>query len=187
MRPMLMPLQEEARGVLEKHASGAFFLRLSQYPRSLWVSDFPLRQDQAALQKSLPALESLGFASALQKATGLLEIDLSLERYRALLSPYPVRLPALPKKDALHPAFSLFRLLWLHPAPLEAQPLEPLRQWLKAAASHSSGMGLGLVPVLHQQCALWLRQGLPLPCAVLPILSAWISAWDLDVDKGGNR
>ena len=147
------------------------FLRWSRDDDSLWVSDLPRRSGELGATEE--HLLAMGVRCSLYEQTRLWSIDLTLERYRALVEAMPSDITPLPRDDRLHAVYSLCRLLLLHPAPLEDQPLWPLRCVLKRMEGSDQAM-LDAIPRIHESCAAWLRKGQPLPTAAGRALLQWL-------------
>ena len=114
-------------------AAGApCFVHLCMDHGALWVSDLPRRTDRLA--PALSALVALGIRCDTDPTTGLWRLDWTAEGWRERLERLPDCLPALPRDEALHPAYALCRLLLLHPAPVERQPMAQVREMAKLAA-----------------------------------------------------
>ena len=163
--------QTEARAIIAEHTDARFFMRQPNENHSLWVSDLPRRTDAFTTEAAMRSLRAHGFPCECHASSRLLAIDLSLERYDALLNTLPQVPPPMPADDRLHPAYALCRLLLLHPSPLSAQPLAPLRLLLHAAPE----IPFDSLPALHRECAAWLRAGQPLPHAAGQVLATLLS------------
>ena len=148
------------------------FLRRDTDDGALFASDLPRRGDAATVVAALQALAARGFSARLDG--GLLRVDAGLSRYAALLSALPDAPPPLPADDALHPAYALCRL-WLRaaPAPLERQPLAPLRCVLKRLTSPDELRKQ--IPRLYDESAALLRARSPLPRAAGQALAEWLA------------
>ncbi len=165
----LAALQAEAYALLG--GDGAF-VRRSAKEDCLFVSDLPRHADTAAVESAKLRLAESGLTARAQN--GLLYVDATPPRFKALLTLLPNTPPkALPADDALHPAYALCRL-WLHgpAAPLEEQPLGPLRRMLLSGDAPAEL--IRRVPRLYAQSAAWLRAHEPLPCAAGRVLSDWL-------------
>lgn len=157
-------------------AAGApCFVRLCMDHGALWVSDLPRRTDRLA--PALSALVALGIRCDTDPATGLWRLDWTAEGWRERLERLPDCLPALPRDEALHPAYALCRLLLLHPAPVERQPMAQVREMAKLAAG-APGPLLAAVPALTGEAARCLRMGLPLAEGAGRVLADWIARMD---------
>lgn len=157
-------------------AAGApCFVRLCMDHSALWVSDLPRRTDRLA--PALSALVALGIRCDTDPATGLWRLDWTAEGWRERLERLPDCLPALPRDEALHPAYALCRLLLLHPAPVERQPMAQVREVVKLAAG-APGPLLAAVPALTGEAARCLRMGLPLAEGAGRVLADWIARMD---------
>ena len=158
------------------------FVRLCMDHDALWVSDLPRRTER--LNPALSALESLGLRCETDPATGLWRLDWTAEGWRERLERLPDCLPALPRDEALHPAYALCRLLMMHPAPVERQPLEQVREIVKLAAG-TPGPLLAAVPVLTGEAARRLRMGMPLAEGAGRVLADWIARMDENCKQEG--
>lgn len=157
-------------------AAGApCFVRLCMDHGALWVSDLPRRTDRLA--PALSALVALGIRCDTDPTTGLWRLDWTAEGWRERLERLPDCLPALPRDEALHPAYALCRLLLLHPAPVERQPMAQVREMAKLAAG-APGPLLAAVPALTGEAARCLRMGLPLAEGAGRVLADWIVRMD---------
>ena len=157
-------------------AAGApCFVRLCMDHSALWVSDLPRRTDRLA--PALSALVALGIRCDTDPTTGLWRLDWTAEGWRERLERLPDCLPALPRDEALHPAYALCRLLLLHPAPVERQPMAQVREMAKLAAG-APGPLLAAVPALTGEAARCLRMGLPLAEGAGRVLADWIARMD---------
>ena len=152
-------------------ANGACFLHDAREDDALWVTDLPART--AELEGVRASLNALGVTCRLDASRRLWRLDPSCERYAEALAKLPNEPPPFPNDDRLRPAYALCRLLWLHPAPLAAQPMEPIRRVIKLSQGATDPM-LRAVPRLHAECAALLRERLPLPHAAGRVLSLWI-------------
>jgi len=167
--PIIIPADK-----LRPNSHPRFFLRRSMRDDCLWVSDLPRHTEPNAAGNAADALRSNGFPCVLDGASQLLRIDLSLAGYKALLAPLPHAPPPLPANEALHPAYALCRLLLLHHAPLDRQPLEPLRGVLIAASQPNAVALLHQIPAWHEQSAARLRERKPLSHAAGRVLAEWL-------------
>ena len=91
------------------------------------VSDLPRRTGR--LVSAMAVLDALGVRYETDPATGLWRLDWTAESWRDRLDRLPACLPALPREEALHPAYALCRLLLLHPARLKASPWRRCGKW----------------------------------------------------------
>lgn len=171
MPGLLASLQAGAFGVLNAHCP--CFVRLSHTHDCLFVSDLPSRVDPSTVSAAISSLDGLGLIARNDGA--LLRLDGTLPLYERLLQDHPTEPPPLPAEDRLHPAYALCCLLLLHPAPLERQPQEPLRQMLKLMETLDVRALLQAVGPLHAQCAEWLRKRLPLPFAAGQVLACLLA------------
>ena len=159
---------EEIRTLLGENG----FLRLYGQDTHLFVSDIPRRVSRDALIGIRQALLQHGF-TATADLSDLLLIDMQPERWKTLLSTFTPQQPVVfPRDEALHGVYALLRLLHLHPAGFEHQPLPLLRSVLKRYTDRDEL--IRLVPKLHAQCAQRLRQGKPLPSALENVFHVWI-------------
>lgn len=164
-------------------AAGApCFVRLCMDHGALWVSDLPRRTKR--LTPALAALEALELHCETDPATGLWRLDWTEEGWRERLDQLPDRTPALPRDEALHPAYALCRLLLLHPAPLERQPMAQVREVAKLAAG-APGPLLAAVPALAGEAARCLRMGTPLAEGAGRVLADWIVRMDENCKQEG--
>lgn len=148
------------------------FLRLYGQDTHLFISDIPRRVSRDAFDGIRQALLQHGF-SITADPSDLLLIDLQPERWKTLLSTFTPRHPlAFPQDDALHGVYALRRLLHLHPAALEQQPMNLVRSVLKRYTERDEL--LGLIPQLHAQCAQRLRQGEALPSVLENVFHVWL-------------
>ena len=148
-------IQDEIRA----HLRGAGFLRRDRDARVLFITDYPLRNDDAPAV--LEALTGAGFAVTCER--GLWRIDLSPWRQAALIDSLPRR--SLPARvpDELLPLLSLCRsLLSQGNVPARDQPWPPIRQTLLLLAA---GDRQRLWQTLSAQTALCKRTHAPLPAA----------------------
>ncbi len=184
MSLLVEPLRQECYGLLARDDTRCFLHR-SEDDCSLFVSDLPRRVTDAALNDTLLALDRAGYKAWVRQ--GLVHVDASLPKWETVLSPLPLQPPPLPHNDLLHPAYALCRLLLLHPAELNLQPLGPLREMVKWADPLTLKPCLTHIPKLHEHCALLLRQGQPLPHAAGRVLAAWLSAANTALSTGPKR
>lgn len=181
----MIDLAAAQRAVYEalREAAGApCFVRLCMDHGALWVSDLPRRTDRLA--PALEALEALGIKNEPDPETGLWRLDWTAESWRERLDRLPIHPPALPRAEALHPAYALCRLLMMHPAPVERQPLGQVREIAKLAAG-APGPLLAAVPVLTGEAARRLRMGLPLAEGGGRVLADWITRLDAESKQEG--
>lgn len=131
------------------------FLRFSDTPEGLLVCDLPRRGGD--LSGAEEALTRLGWRLLPGKRPGLWLIDRADAIWQDMADRLPLGLPTFPEREEDFAAYSLCRLLLLHPAPLAVQPMELNRAlWLWTARP-------GELQSLHETCAALLRQGKPLP------------------------
>ena len=90
----------------------------------------------------------------------------------------------MPRDEALHPAYALSRLLLLHPAPVERQPMAQVREVAKLAAG-APGPLLAAVPALAGEAARRLRMGMPLAEGAGRVLADWIARMDAQRGQEG--
>lgn len=168
---MLERIERDARAALDGERC---FLRRSFTDDALWVSDLPRRTgDTDVLRDIERRLMRLDIQCRTYDGSGLWRLDLTMDGYAALVRGLPLAPPPLPIDDALHPAYALCRLLCLHPAPLHAQPLEPLRAALKRMDGAPQAM-LQIIQPTHIRCAELLRLKQPLPSAMGGALALWL-------------
>ena len=171
----LAAAQRAVYEALRSAADAPCFVRLCMDHSALWVSDLPRRTDRLA--PALSALVALGIRCDTDPTTGLWRLDWTAEGWRERLERLPDCLPALPRDEALHPAYALCRLLLLHPAPVERQPMAQVREMAKLAAG-APGPLLAAVPALTGEAARCLRMGLPLAEGAGRVLADWIARMD---------
>lgn len=153
------------------------FVRNCKDEHFLFVSNFPRLTEEEQLKATLQQLSENGYRSC-RKDNGLCYIDLSMSSYAALLPQPPSGLPPLPIQDELHPACALCRLLLLHPAPLDKQPLSPLRKMLQLCEGGVTNPSFSAeISSIHQEASLLLRQRQHLPYAAGLLLSAWLRSY----------
>lgn len=174
-KPPLAELRGQCQALCAGEGAPGFLRRCAQ-SGFLFVSDLPRHASLPGLEAVLTALEQAGFVCHIPSNQKLLFIDASLPRYAALLRGLPLAAPPLPPNDALHPAYALCRLLLSRPAPLEAQPLAPVRRMLKLTESSPATPVLQAIAPLHEEAALALRQRQPLSQAAGQVLAAWLMA-----------
>ncbi len=142
---------------------GYAFVRVSDDPRALLVSDAPRRMEPEAFAAACERLREAGYACR-ETERGLLLIDWGEKRWEAFASePQPDACPALPESEALHPLYTLAQLLLRHPAPLAAQPFTMLRA-LICAAMKQGGLAQ-IASATLADCARRLRLHEALPAA----------------------
>ena len=181
----MIDLAAAQRAVYEalREAAGApCFVRLCTDHGALWVSDLPRRTDRLA--PALAALETLGVKNEPDPETGLWRLDWTAESWRERLDRLPGHPPSLPRAEALHPAYALCRLLMMHPAPVERQPLEQVREIVKLTAG-APGPLLAAVPALAGEAARRLRMGMPLAEGAGRVLADWIARMDAQRGQEG--
>lgn len=181
----MIDLAAAQRAVYEafREATGApCFVRLCTDHGALWVSDLPRRTER--LTPATAALDALGISCRTDPATSLWRLDWTAEGWRERLDRLPDRTPALPRDEALHPAYALCRLLMMHPAPVERQPLEQVREIVKLATG-APGPLLAAVPMLTGEAARRLRMGLPLAEGGGRVLADWITRLDAESKQEG--
>ena len=158
---------------LQDMLGGRAFLRLYGPDTFVYVSDAPRRVTPDDLARIRVSMREKGFETQTGES-GLLLIDLQPSRWERLLSAFPHAVtPPFPNDDRLLRPYALLRLLQLHPAAWEDQPMELIR----AAVKHlgrKNGFAV-LAPRLLEQCAQRLRRKEPLPSALADVLAYWIS------------
>lgn len=167
---------------LRAAADAPCFVRLCMDHGALWVSDLPRRTER--LTPALAALETLGVKNEPDPETGLWRLDWTAESWRERLDRLPIHPLALPRAEALHPAYALCRLLLLHPAPVERQPMAQVREVAKLAAG-APGPLLAAVPALAGEAARRLRMGMPLAEGAGRVLADWIARMDAQRGQEG--
>lgn len=178
----LAAVQRAVYEALREATGASCFVRLCMDHGALWVSDLPRRTDRLA--PALEALEALGIKNEPDPETGLWRLDWTAESWRERLDRLPDRPPALPRDEALHPAYALCRLLLLHPAPVERQPMAQVREVAKLAAG-APGPLLAAVPALAGEAARRLRMGMPLAEGAGRVLADWIARMDAQRGQEG--
>ena len=167
----LAAAQKELYQELCQKGGGKCFVRICSDDGALWISDVPrLGIDLPALRERL---ERRGLAVLPDASRALCRLDWTAEAWRSRLEGLPAQPPPLPANEELHPAYALCRLLLMHPAPLERQPMEMVRRVLKLTAQ--DGALKRAIPALHGLCAQRLRRGEALPSAAGGILAAWLA------------
>lgn len=140
---------------LQSFSLNGWFLRFSDTPEGLLVCDLPRRGGD--LSGAEEALTRLGWRLLPERRPGLWLLDRTEAVWQELSAHLPRELPAFPAGEEALAAYSLCRLLLLHPAPLAVQPMELNRAlWLWTVRP-------GELKSLHETCAALLRQGKPLP------------------------
>lgn len=178
----LAAVQRAVYEALREATGASCFVRLCMDHGALWVSDLPRRTDRLA--PALEALEALGIKNEPDPETGLWRLDWTAESWRERLDRLPDRPSALPRDEALHPAYALCRLLLLHPAPVERQPMAQVREVAKLAAG-APGPLLAAVPALAGEAARRLRMGMPLAEGAGRVLADWIARMDAQRGQEG--
>lgn len=147
-------------------------LRVCSSSDALWVCDLPRRLENAEGAKQY--LTTLSVRCAEEK-DGLWRLDWTADKYRQLSQALPTIAPPLPKAAELHEAYALCRLLLAHPTPVEAQPLEPVRQVLKLSHQPPAKRQC-IIGSLMDDCAVRLRQHQPLSAIAGGLLANWLQA-----------
>lgn len=151
------------------------FVRVCRTDDALWVSDLPRRS--ADWRETAQKLR--GFVWRLEEASQLLLLDWPTEAWERALASLPERLPALPAREALHPAYALCRLWMLHPGARTEDGMRLLRRVVKLTDGPEQAL-LREIPLLHQNAAASLRKGAP--CGY--DAGRWLAGWLLT--KEGN-
>lgn len=163
--------QKELYQELCQDSGGKCFVRICSDDSALWISDLP------RLGIALPALQERfarqGLAVLPDASRALCRLDWTAEAWQSRLEGLPSQPPPLPANAELHPAYALCRLLLMHPAPLERQPMEMVRRVLKLTVR--DGALKRAIPALHSLCAQRLRRGEALSSAAGGILAAWLA------------
>ncbi len=167
--------QEAIYGALRADGAKSCFLRLSRDERSLWVTDFPRRQENTAGVEA--TLRMMDIECALDETSGLWRLSWTLAGWKRVLASLPKLPPSLPLVEKLHPAYALCRLLLCHPVPLEEQPMERLCQMAKATQGTEDAL-FRILPAFHSDAAKRLRTGQALPYDAGRILAAWLVQTD---------
>ena len=178
----LAAAQRAVYEALREATDASCFVRLCMDHGALWVSDLPRCTDR--LTPATAALDALGISCRTDPATGLWRLDWTAVGWRERLDRLPDRPPALPRDEALHPAYALCRLLLLHPAPVERQPMVQVREVAKLAAG-APGPLLAAVPALAGEAARRLRMGMPLAEGAGRVLADWIARMDAQRGQEG--
>ena len=176
--PPLAKLREECQ-VLCNVGNKPGHLRRCVGAGFLFVSDLPKHTSPEELREVMLSLGQADFICKYDKARELLFLDASLPRYECLLASLPKKPPPFPQDQQLHPLYALCSLLLLHPVPLAGQPIEPIRLVLKLTEGSVPCL-LHAVPAMHQECAVMLRQRMPVPYAAGQVLAAW---FDRSIDQ----
>ena len=157
---------------LREILGGRAFLRLYGPDTFLYVSDAPRRVPAGDLERIRLTMREKGFDTQINPS-GLLLIDLQPSRWERLLRAFPRAgaLP-LPGDDRLAQLYALTRLLRLHPAAFQNQPMEPIRAVMKQFG-RKGGLP-ALAARLMEQCAQRLRRSEPLPSALADVLAFWL-------------
>lgn len=150
---------------------GRCFVRVCADDGALWVSDAP--RLGAALSPLEAQLKKQGVVVLPDASKNLWRLDWTPEAWLNRLEILPHQPPPLPVEAELHPAYALCRLLLMHPAPLEDQPMEMVRRVLKLTAKEKALKRAA--PALQGLCAQRLRRGEPLPSAAGGILAGWLA------------
>ena len=145
--------QQELYALLQERSPG-LSLRRSRDFQSLWVAfgrgEWP----------ELPGIR------AQRQSNGLWLLDFTREQWQKETVGLPqVAPPFFPEQEE---AYALCRLLLAHPAPLEEQPMEPLRQVYRFVSGEATLAGL------REEAALCLRKGLPLASLAGGMLARWL-------------
>ena len=142
------------------------FLRFSDMPEELLACDLPRRGGDLAGAEE--ALARLGWRLLPEKRPGLWLIDRAEAVWQDMADSLTLDLPAFPEREEDFAAYSLCRLLLLHPAPLAVQPMELNRAlWLWTVRS-------GEIKSFHETCAALLRQEKPLPTLGGQLLNVYL-------------
>ena len=107
---------------LQPFSLNGCFLRFSDTPEGLLVCDLPRRGGD--LSGAEEALTHLGWRLLPGKKPGLWLLDRADAVWQDIAGSLALELPAFPKREEDFAAYSLCRLLLLHPAPLAVQPME---------------------------------------------------------------
>ena len=167
----LTEARARARDAVAECVERPFFLRLNGKDDALWVSDLPRLSGQT--ERAEDALGALGIVCRLEPCSRLWRMDWTAQRYAMALEGLPARPPGLPKDASLHPAYALCRLMLLHFAPLDRQPMDLVRRVFKLCEG-PRGVLLNAVPGLHAECAALLRHREALPHAAGRVLAEWL-------------
>ena len=110
----------------------------------------------------------LGIAPLPMKDDGLWRLDWTQTSYEALAAALPHEPPPFPTAADMEERYALCRLLLLHPAPLQDQPMALNRRVIKLTGE---SLPRGAISEIHQTCAALLRQGKPLPSLAGGVIS----------------
>ncbi|MEG1968014.1 MAG: hypothetical protein RR142_10110 [Clostridia bacterium] len=163
--------QVNAFAEMRLHSAHPFFLHVCKDADALWVSDFPRKEQKP--EKTLEALACMHIQCHFHEHSCLWYMDWTLDGYAQAMQGLPTVPPALPKEGALHLVYAFCRLLLAHPAPLEAEPLEILREVLKLVHRPQNAL-LQAIPALHEACAQRLRVQKSLPYSAGRVLAQWL-------------
>ena len=150
-------------------------MRLCTDHGALWVSDLPRRTGPAGSRPG--GAGDAGRKERTGPGEGLWRLDWTAESWRERLDRLPIHPPALPRAGgAAPPPMPCGRLLMMHPAPVERQPLEQVREIAKLAAG-APGPLLAAVPVLTGEAARRLRWACPWPKAAGGCWQTGLPVW----------
>lgn len=156
------------RAAVRQIIGGSVFVRLAEGNDALLVSDAPRRMVAGALQEAIDRLQAEHYV-AWVTARNLLAIDWDEKRWRAFCERRQTcETLTIPSDETQHALYALARLLTVHPAPCNEQPLTLLRALVKAA-TRKDGL-LKIAPAMLATCAVRLRRRETLPSA-----AAWLA------------
>jgi hypothetical protein len=161
--------QEELAALL----GAACFLRRSRSDEAFFITDAPRRLAQSQLALLTSELTRYGYVIRLTPR-GLWQIDLGEDRLRALVATLlPSGALLIPAQSERLDVYALTQLLYLHPAPWDAQPKEPLRALLKRYDRPAEFADCARKQL--ENCAELLRLHLPLSSAAANVTHAWLN------------
>ncbi|MDD3334791.1 MAG: hypothetical protein PHI98_04650 [Eubacteriales bacterium] len=152
-------------------AYGSCFVKACATDDALWVCDLPRRMSE--LEEPENELKALGVCCHLDPKTRLWLLDWDANSYRLLEERLPKAPPPTLKNPQWAEAYALCRLLLLHSAPLEEQPMTMIRQTMKLPTRPENEQ-IRAIRTLHGQCAQRLRLREALPSLAGGLLAAWL-------------
>lgn len=120
-------------------------------------------------------LRESGFLVCFDATTALWQIDLPLND--PLYATGDQQSISFPKREALHPIYALYRMLAVHPYPVEIQPIAQLRRIIKCTAFPIEESQEKIMQ-LTRECAAFLNRRQPLPAAASHALQQYICQED---------
>ena len=159
---------------------GGCMVKTSSNDKAMFVTDAPRHLTAQELCDAEASLLEKGFLCS-NAGNDLWNVDPDEARWQAMMADAKiVKDCPFPDEDCLHELYSVARMLEAHPSPWPLQPREPFRAILKRY--HRPTELLRYAPILHQQCAVLLREHRALPSALAGLLFCWIIR-----NEGGNR